>query len=257
MYYTLSLTDGEPIASIKGGKFDKFKFVRINSSDNEIDEPIKEFRFPDNSKLLPLSIRQTAGSNKDHPNRLYIGGASLCGKSYLAAKIAEDYQIQFPNNRIVIFSALDDDDNFDKLKNVYRVDCSDLADDPIPIGEFADTLCIFDDINSFSDKETVKAVNLLRDQLLSTGRHHNTDVISTAQVALDGKKSQQCIINNFGFVGFPKSGGRNHLINYCKTYMALDQDQIDKIIKLPSRWVYLNRVPPVYCLHEKGLFLLD
>lgn len=254
MYFSLSLKDGEPIAKIKGKPFEQFKFVRIKRHDKEPEgeDNIREFLLPDKCELQPLSIRQ----ENDMPNRTYVGGASLCGKSYLASKIAEDYNELFPDNRVVMFSAVEDDENFDKVKNFYRIDCDDIVDEPIELEDLRDTLCIFDDINAFADKDVIKEVNTLRDKIMSTGRHHNIDVVSTAQVTLDGKKSQQCILNNFCYVGFPKSGGRYHLKEYCKKYMALEKDQIDKVLNLPTRWVMLNRVPPQFCMHQKGVFLL-
>lgn len=256
-HFTLSLEEGEPIARIEGGNYEKYKYLRIKRHEKEMDsddeDNLREFRFPDGCKLTPLMIRQVG----DHPNRCFLGGASLCGKSWLSARLAEDYQEQFPENRIYMFSALEQDDNFDNLENFYRINCDDIVEDPIDIQDLSNSLTIFDDINAFPDKEVVKEVNRLRDQLLATGRQHGTDVITTAQITLDGKKTQGCIINNMQYVGFPKSGGRHHLASYCKTYLAMDADEIKKVLKVPSRWVLLNRTPPLYVLHERGCWLLD
>ena len=74
---------------------------------------------------------------------------------------------------------------------------------------------------------------------------------------MDGKKTKTALTNAFATVLFPVSGGRYQSVNYLKKYMSLEKDAIDKIINLPTRWALINGAAPMYCLHQKGCFMLS
>lgn len=250
MYHKLSLTEGKPIGRIVGGKYDK-KTIRVIPTDYKPET--NEYFINDNGILDPLHTPQI----NDMPNRVNICGASLCGKSYITAQLARDYMKNNKNNRVALFSAVENDSNFDDVPNLYKVNCDDsILDNPISLEELKDTLCIFDDINSFPNKDITDELNYLRDIIMNTGRHENIDVISTNQVLLDGKKTKASLLNAFQIIGFCHSGGRYQMKEFLKRYMSLDNSLIDKIINLPSRWVIINRVPPVYVAHQKGVMLI-
>lgn len=249
MYGKLSLRDGIPIGRIVGGRYDGKK-IRISTTDEKNDD--NEYLIKDEGKIIPLFFKQSNGFN-----RWNCAGPTLCGKSYHASKIAEDYQKQYPKNRIVLFTAIKDEDkNFEKIKKMYRIDCDQLVDDPIDLSELKDSLCIFDDINSFKNKDTAKYINTLRDNIMSTGRHDNIDCITINQLLLDGHLTKSSLLNTFQIIAFPNSGGRAQLTSFLKRYMSLDNQLIDRITHLPSRWIAINRVNPNYVLFEKGVFMI-
>lgn len=250
MFGRLSLNEGIPIGKIEGGKYNG-KTIKVFTSDEKGD--CNEYFISDEGKITPLHCKTTDGKS----NRINIAGATLSGKSYYAGKIAKDYKKRNPDNKVVLFSAIDNDKHLDDIDGLYRIRCDEsILDDPIDPKELHDSLCIFDDINNFGNKFLSEDLNYLRDQLMKGGRHYNTDVISTNQLLLDGVKSKQSLLNSFQVVGFPKTGGRYQLKEFLKRYMSLDKELIDKIINLPSRWVCINRVHPNYVMHEKGVFML-
>lgn len=66
----------------------------------------------DQSVVQPTLYRQQDG----YPNKMYIAGASLCGKSYFASMVARGYLTHFPNRRIVVFTVVKKDPVYQGLK---------------------------------------------------------------------------------------------------------------------------------------------
>ncbi len=270
MFFSLSLGKGQtPIAEIvmpkkKGepeesnaqGKKDKKKvrkFVYLNELEARDDNAPRELKMTGREILRPIMRRQAGG----YPNRVFIAGASLCGKSYLASKLAKDYMLNFKKNKVINFSWVNNDKNYDKLKNYHkmRID-EDLLDNPIELGELHDSICIFDDIHHFTDKHIRMEMERLRDSCLQAGRHENIDVVVCTQNILDGARTKHCVNNTFQIIGFPQSAARYQLGEYLRRYMRLPQDKVRMILSLPSRWILINQSTPVYILHEKGVFFL-
>ena len=247
-YVEFSLTHGKPIARLVGGSSEG-KILRLNPRSEKGGST--QFRITDpETRLMPLYTRQIG----DYPDRVIFAGSSLCGKSYLAGKIADDYLKQGKNQRIAIFSAVDRDDAYDNLDgDVIRIKCDEsILDEPIDMSELADTLCVFDDIDSFANPQISKELNLLRDKCLAAGRHNNIGVMSIAQVLMDGKKTRQNLLNGFKIVLFPQSGGKFQSNNFLKRYMSFTDDMVEEMNSCPSRWIVLQRVKPLHYIHEKG-----
>jgi hypothetical protein len=233
----------------------KCQYIRLKPT-NDINRS-KEMEIPSSVKDLIYSPLYTfQGDKSDKPCHYYVCGPTLCGKSYISSVIIEDYNSILPDNRVYMVSALESDPNYDKVKNFYRLDPSTFLDDMPDISEFENSITIFDDIDSFADKNLTKAVNGLRDSLLMAGRHRNTSVLSLAQVALNGKKSQNLLINASTLIFFPNGGGRKHAHHILKEYIGMDNDLITRVLNLPTRWLIINRVFPLYILHERGTIIV-
>jgi len=246
-YVEFSLTHGKPVARLVGGSSDG-KILRLKPRQEK--GGATQFKITDpECKLMPLYTKQIG----DYPDRMIFAGSSLCGKSYLAGKIAEDYLAQGRNNRIAVFSAVDKDPAYDDLPgDVIRVNCDEsILENPIDLEELADTLCVFDDIDSFANPAISKELNLLRDKCLAAGRHNNIGVMSISQVLMDGKKTRQNLLNGFRLVLFPQSGGKYQANNFLKRYMSMDDEKVQEINESPSRWVVLQRVKPLHWISEK------
>lgn len=236
------------IAEVKGSRYKGT--VLYCKQKKEPSESLSQIALPANAMFKPLYT-----SFEGYPNRYLISGPSLCGKSFFAGMIAEDYKRQHPKNRIYVFSAISHDQSLDKLKP-YRIECNQkIVDDPIQLNELKDSLVIFDDIDAFPEKEISKALNHLRDTIMTTGRHENIAVISTTHLLLEGDKSKKAITQAFTVVLFPSTGGKYHATEFLKRYMGYGKDEIKQIVSVPSRWVLINRVPR-YILHEKGAFMI-
>lgn len=193
--------------------------------------------------------------NGQWPNRILISGSTLCGKSYFASMIVRSYKKQFKDNDVIVFSNLDSDPVLDKYKPTRISLDEDLVEDPIELEELHDSLVIFDDIDSLTNKEVRKAVNELRDQIFSTGRHKQIACITTSQVLLKGHESRQSITNANIIVLFP-SASKHQVYAFLESYMHFDKPTIKKICSLKTRWVAIHRCSPLWCLSEKEFFFI-
>lgn len=193
----------------------------------------------------------------DNPQRVYVCGPTGAGKSTYVGFLVEDYLNQHPKNRFILFSVKPKDPALDKFHPI-RIKCDQtLIEDPIEVSELKKSIVVFDDIDQFADKKVVKALNQLRDNVMSTGRSENIACITTSQILLNGHKSQNTLINtNQVVVCGIHGGGKHHAFDFLTRYMKVPKADATKYVDLPSRFMCINRVMPQYILHEKGVILL-
>jgi len=276
MYHEFSLQEGIPIGVIQGGQFDK-QIIHIKQSNNNKKNQQFIINDTDKGKIKPLYYNQVVGdelNKKEYPNRYIIAGASLCGKSHMAKEIAEDYFNEYKNDdrNVILFSGVtkETDEIFackecKQNKNKYNCFChnikrikldDELLNNPIELKELENSIVIFDDVDRLPNQELTKYLNLLRDNIMKSGRHNNISVISISQNLLEGSKSKTSNNNAFTLIGFPHLGGKTQLYNYLLKYACLSKPIVEKIMKLPSRWIILNNVTPMFVLYVKGAFII-
>ena len=187
---------------------------------------------------------------------LYVSGPRRCGKSTIIGKILTNTQAP-----VYCFSASTGDKTIENVigKRFKRVDCETLVDDPITSDQFENHVALFDDIDSFDDKEVNKAVIDLHDNLLKCGRHRCKllGVIRTNHAFFEAGKTKQSILHCDAVIAFPHSGGKGALIQFLLRHMHLNKKQIDKILDINSRWILLYRNSPTFVLSGKKIMLLD
>ena len=259
MNYELAIDNGDEAIAVfqskKNKNKDKYLYYKQLSYNNK-KEPNKELFINNDDLLLPVMNRQEGG----FPNRVFVAGGTLQGKSYIASKLAEDYHKLFPKNKIILFSWVNNDDNYKNLSKLkvfhkMRIDES-ILENPFTLEELHDSICIFDDIEHFPDKEIRKELERVRDSCVNAGRHENIDVAVARQNLLEGILTKTCLNSSFQVIGFPHSSSRYQLSEFLRRHMRLDNTLIQKILNVPSRWVLINRNTPSYVLHQKGCFLL-
>lgn len=260
MFYELEMNKGdEPIAVLMEkhpSKSDKQKLLYYKKHELDSKDLKKEFIINNEDKLMPLMM-----SHEGYPNRAFLAGGTLSGKTWLADKMAMDYHLQFPKNKIILFSWVEDDDNYKHFKKMncfhkIRIDDS-ILDNPIQLNELHDSCCIFDDIEHFADKDIRAELERLRDSCINAGRHSNIAVIVARQNLLEASKTKTALNSSFQIISFPHSGSRFQLGQFLRRHMHLENKKVQRILNLPSRWVLINRQSPPFVLHEKGCFLLD
>jgi energy-coupling factor transporter ATP-binding protein EcfA2 len=188
---------------------------------------------------------------------LYITGPSGSGKSTYCSQYAREYKKKHPKNNLVLISPISDDDCLSKL-NPIRVTPNEenFINDPITLEEVRDSLVIFDDVDAIHDKKVKEAVMNFRSQILLTGRHYCTSVLTTSHMICDYKATREQI-NESHFVTFYPSGGANyHIKRFLKEYCGLKPAEITKILKLPSRWVTVHKNYPMYVLSKDSVYML-
>lgn len=213
----------------------------------------KEFVL-DDGKLIPLPQPLESGSERG-----YVAGPSGSGKSTYVGNYIKMYKKLYPKRKIYIFSRLESDPLLDVYKpNRILLDES-IIEEPIEPGDLSEgvgCLCIFDDIDTIKDAKICKAVFKLRDDICQVGRHDNITCICTGHQLCDYKKTRD-LLNESSFVTFfPGSGSKYHIQRFLKIYCGLDNDNIKKVLSLPSRWVTIYKVYPQLIIYSTGCFLI-
>lgn len=209
---------------------DKLKRARNILLDSVQEKLKREISFSkgDNvKKILPL-----IGENDDYYDRpFYVVGASGCGKTYLCKEICKYDTKKRP---VVIFSKVDDDPSLKDLKKlktpedkksrfikipIHTID--DLTNLP-PDTDLQKTICLFDDIDSFTEREGIADyLRDYRDNLLETGRHCQVTCLCTSHLLHNYKSTRKMCSESEYIATFPNSNKRfSHLM--LKDHMGLD-----------------------------------
>jgi hypothetical protein len=190
-----------------------------------------------------------------HTNMLACG-PSGSGKSTVVSNMAKEWLKTNRGGKIIIFSRLDQDEVLDKL-NPTRIKINEeLLDNPINFEELSDCFVIFDDTDTIQDKNLAKYIAKLRDDLAQCGRHHNITMATTSHHIMNYRATRDMLMEATCIVVYPRLGGSAEIEGYCKKYMSLKKEQIEKIMNLPSRWVLLSKCYPYYCIYDSGVYLL-
>tara|TARA_R110002167_G_scaffold225750_1_gene431007 strand:+ start:786 stop:1571 length:786 start_codon:yes stop_codon:yes gene_type:complete len=236
------------IALIQGGP-DNGKKVYVNDT---IDG-VKELKLS-SGNFQPLPSKQDGIVEK-----LYISGVSGSGKStYISKWITQFLKGERRDTPIYIFSSVDFDKAFDEKfgESIIRIDLdASLVTNPIEVPELADSLCIFDDIDTVKHPAIRKAVCSLRDECLEIGRHYNVRLLCTSHILSNWGSTRRLLNEATSVTVFPKGGGGLfHIKNYLKTYAGMSTNQIKKLINLKSRWVTIYRVYNPYIISQKEIY---
>ncbi len=244
---SLSYRKGTPIAIIKSKnkKMDK-KFIKVIPGDEGVDEIT--LNKGDTLQVLPLV---------EEVQRLYVAGPSGSGKSYFISKwLGLSRKIWKGKNKreIYIFSRIINDHQLDKF-NPIRPDLEEMIDDPMTGEELQNAIVIFDDIDSIADRDVKNAIYSLQKDLLVCGRHFNVTVICTSHLISNNIETKYCLNESSGVVIFPRSGQTYQIKRYLKEYQGFEKKMINKVMKLPSRWVYIHKSYPQTVIYEGGVFM--
>lgn len=241
---------GRPIARFLTGKNKGNKTLNLldKTKNNNLGN---DLFFKDNIMFLPdVTKRQI----------LYIAGPSGAGKSTLVSHYVDSFHKVFKNIPVIMFSRKNSDPSINnKCVNWFPID-ERILEDPIDITqEIKDgALIIFDDCNTIQDDKLRKAVSKLMADILEVGRQYNIYCIITSHLVNPNERKDSRIIFNEldNIVLFPKSGNVYQITYALQKYLGLDKKNIERILKLPSRWVLISKSYPNYCLYENGAFIL-
>lgn len=213
-----------------------------------LEKAKKEFNIHDGQMMII--------PDKTTTQRIYICGPTGSGKSVLTSKYATEFKKMFPKSKLFVFSDVEEDEVIDNLKPIRIMLNEEIVENPIKPDEVKDSLCIFDDIDSIQNKKVSGSVCAFRDALLKRGRHENVNVVITGH-QITNYKDTRTILNECNYVCFfPKSGSTHGIKYMLKTYMGMNNNQINRIFDLPSRWVCVHKNFPLFVLYEKGCYLV-
>jgi hypothetical protein len=195
----------------------------------------------------------------DQRQVLRAGGPSGVGKSFFAAEFIKAFHEMWPERRVLLFSGKEEDKNFDHLEYMDRVDVDSLINPEtgattMPNDALRDIMCVFDDIECLTDGQK-KATYELKDRLLTTGRSYNIPMILCSHINRAGKVTQ--IDNNETTHELLfRSGNAMHNRKLLKDYVGLDPKQAEKILSSNSRWFFIAKTAPMYCITETGAWII-
>ena len=255
---------GKPLAEIvnKNNKDTKTKNKVVSlAEDFEMDKvknPMEQINLPPHEifQQIPDNVSPKITRRKI----LYTSGASGSGKTYYSADYIKKYVKQYPQNRVILFSSLDEDDTLDKIKQVKRVQVKQagFVDETFKIEMFADTLVIFDDTDCIKDKKIIKQISHISDIVLQTGRHTNTSMIFTSHLSCAGNATKMILNESHSIIFFPSAMTPHSLKYLCMTYVGLDSKQVELIKKEKSRWICsFKSCPKVLMTINRMCFVRD
>lgn len=189
---------------------------------------------------------------------IFVSGASGSGKSYFTKKYIEEYRKLFSKNKIYLISVLEENE-FEKLGvkklNVEKLSVADVNLKDI-MKDLADSLIIFDDSDSFKEKNVKNFVWVLLDNVAQIGRHHNISMVVSSHVLSNYKQTKIILLESHRIVVFMNNYNEK-MRTFLETYCNLDKTTILKLRKLKSRWVCINKFYPVSYISEKECQIIN
>jgi len=187
---------------------------------------------------------------------LYIAGPSGSGKSTYTRRYLINYLKMYPENKIYIFSCVASDEAFNDLPNVQRIPLDESLSG-INMDHLTDSCCVFDDIDVIASEKVRKILQNLRDQTLEIGRHNRITVCATSHQLTNYKTTRVLLNEATAVTVFPKQGSGYHIKRYLKEYVGLETKAVQRLFDLPSRWITISRIAPMFVLHEKGVIMMN
>ncbi len=243
--YSFNIETGYPLAKITGkGSLNK-KIIRIDEK-TKVKQDFNELNLDSNYDFQVIPNIDAERST------IYVCGMAGSGKSYFVSGWIKEYNINYPNNMIYIFSEKQYDEQLDKIKNTKRIKLSeDLKE--INYLEFTNSCCLFDDIDGL-DKGIRSIVYSIRDKVLKLGRSAKISVVSTAHNATDGKESKVLLNESQSIIFFMANWNRS-LKYLVENYLGMTKDDIKKAKQNNSRWTCYTKSYPNVIIQQKNMFI--
>ena len=229
----------------------------------------KEILFSEEKEIHPVFVPK---EDEKLNQRVFVSGPPASGKSYfinrlMKSAIAVYKSMNKGKPEIFVFSCQGSDPSLDDGLKLTRYPCDETLlnlDEPVNVkdfrgkNQFAQNWVIYDDTESIMNKNVNKLVEKLRNECLQQARHENLNVVCVSHELMNGVKTKPVISNSTHIVIFPGSGNSSQIARFLKTYIGINQDEIDKILKkLESRWVMICKKAPMYVMYSGGAYLIQ
>lgn len=254
------------VAYINGGRFNgKLLFIDSEKPRSKIRDMEKCVKLPEGEGKFEYIM--------DPKTRrfLYVCGPGGSGKSWFSATVTSNFHDILPHTPIYLFSKLLKDEAFSDLeqKGIVKRIIIDQRIVETPINILQDinasngALFVFDDIDTFTDKNIKTALNNLKADILELGRHNKIFMIYCSHLINPKKEAAatQTILNEMtGLVFFPGSGSYKQVKYALEEYWGINKKDIDKLWFSEgddTRWVFIHKPRPQYVLTESQCFMLS
>lgn len=211
-------------------------------NDFQLDKGLKIQHLPNNA----VSTREI----------IYLAGRSGSGKSYYAREYIKEYKKKYKNREVYLFTYLTEEDETLRELDIkkFKLDQTFL-DTPLEIDFFEDSLVIFDDCESISDKAIYKKVKVILDKILQTGRHKNISCIYTSHILTNNVQTKLILNECHTITIFPTGLPKRNVDYLMEAYLGFDKTDIKRVKRIKSRWITFLKTFPALVFHESGAFI--
>lgn len=186
---------------------------------------------------------------------IFVSGPPGSGKSHYTNDFSKAFKKLY-GARIILFTRNTEDETLDEeLYEKVLIDDIDINKKFDP-EEFRDCLVIFDDIESSTKPKVTKYMYQLLSDLAKNGRHVNCTVIYTNQEAMLGIRTKTILRICSDFVIFPKFASKHEVPQVLRKYFGMNQNQIDYVLNVNSRWACIRKIAPQYVIHQHGIYII-
>ncbi len=251
----ISLHDkDEPRSSKLKSIYEECKTLIYREEDRDI--------YGKNSEFTPLFV---PSRDEEQCHIVNIVGRSGAGKSSFVNKCLRLIKDFTPKSKFFIFSRKSSDPELEKgiESQIIRIECNEAFEsEPLPeIEDFAGTekipnYLIFDDYEKLQDP-TIR--NRVRDFLgasVEICRQLHINIFIVRHEILNGVKSRNLLSENTNLVIFPNASPRTQVIDVLTKKIGLSIAQVQKIMRLKSRWVSISTTYPMWICYENGMYML-
>lgn len=260
---------------VKSPKFAVVDIIKDAKVDNrkiygnyvEVDPEVGEFQ------VIPKKVNLKTKTDMRR-DILYMTGPSGSGKTTAAAKFAKEYHVMYPDNKICFISTINDNKDIIKLdpifinirdpylieQNWFGPDKLRLIDNPDAAdidqtSQFQDTLVIYDDLESISDKELAKSIRELQDQILNIGRHFRVSCVICKHLACEYNKTRQILLESDFITIFPRKSTPKNLVYLLNKHLGFDNKTINMIINSDSPSVCISSKYPHAIIETNSVYI--
>ena len=226
-------------------------FTIITSANPNTDGWKQKVHIP-GSRFIPTV------DSKDFREIIYIYGASGSGKSALCRSYIDEYKAEFPANKVYLFSLKDNDQTLED-KDLVRIPNQLDVLKEIDIETLRDSLVIFDDTEGYDKAITneLKEIYRIQDNIAQIARDRRIFCIVTTHLACRGSKTRVILNESNKFISFPGRVPFRSFKYLMEQYGGLSAGEINKVWKIPSRWVCVNKENPRCIIYEEGCYTLS
>lgn len=195
---------------------------------------------------------------------IYVAGQSGSGKTSFANRYAKNFRRLFPERGIFLFTAINPDidpnDGFDD-EGIQRINMLEFFEKNLQVDEFPDyCLIIFDDCDTFRNKEMLRKVSDLQYKILEVGRHKNIYTIILSHLLIRDNRADNARMYNESHLLtiFPNYGNKQHIRRILSHYFNVELPVVDILLKNnKSRWMTFCRQYPKYVVCDDGVLSLE
>ncbi len=239
-----------PIAMVKGGKMNG-AILYLTEEKNNGALFKSQMKKEGTGYWVKDGVFELIPDEKTRNN--FTAAPSGAGKSTQCATYVKNYKTMNKGANFYLFSQKPEDKVLDRLRP-HRIEIDyALVEDPIQVGDIEDnSIVVFDDCDTISDKKIQEAINTLKAQIMEIGRARHIHIYNI-QHLLNGndRKIGRTTMNEMQALTIFPNATTKHAMKYIlETYIGLGKEDINKITDINSRWVTILKEHPQVLLSE-------